>query len=120
MKFNGIDQYDDFEVEGVFWLAVSDIPQIIQDKAKQIDGEYYNPKCFGICIGCNYEKEEFSIAPDEKDTNIYYVDNDGNYRWYMADLSEEFMSEIIAACKNHLKTYDMDFQENDESEDQEI
>lgn len=103
MKFDGIEHYDHFEDETVFWGEMSGLPQDIQDWAKAIDGEAYNPNCFGLCVFHSQTTKEWAIMTETdlstgESLNIFYVDNDGNKHWRKAELPEEITQQVFEAC----------------------
>lgn len=48
MKFEQIEHYDHFDTETIFWADITDMPETIQNKAREIDGAGYNPLRFGV------------------------------------------------------------------------
>lgn len=103
MKYNGIEHFDQFEDEVVFWVDITDTPQAIQDKAKTIDGENYSADCFGMCVCYDRENKSFDVVTDtDQNTgdsnNLYYVDNLGGKNWFQADMPPTFVHEVFAAC----------------------
>lgn len=103
MKFNGIEHFDHFDSETVFWGELSDLPQDIQNEAKKIDGEEYSGDCFGICVHHDMETSKFSIVTDTdlstgEARNIYYIDNDGDKHWFQSELPEDFVNQVFETC----------------------
>lgn len=103
MKLNGIDHYDHFSVETIFWAEISDVPGIVQNTAEEIDGDEYNALCFGMCVCYDWAKNEFAIVTDrelstDEQCNIYYIDNDGDKHWFKADIPDQFSDQVFAAC----------------------
>ena len=104
MKFNTIDHYDHFENETIYLLEISDIPENIQEKARAIEGEEYDPGCFGLCVFYNTATKTQGIVTDtdlytDEKQNIFYVDHCGNKHWFNAALTEEFTRQTFEACK---------------------
>lgn len=103
MKFNKIDHYDHFETETIFLAEISDLPEDIQEQARAIDGEEYDPECFGLCVYYNMATKtqgivtETDLYTDEKQ-NIFYVDRCGDKHWLNTVLTEEFTRQIFEAC----------------------
>lgn len=102
MKLVGVDDYDIFGDEVIFWIVVSDMPQSIQDKAKQIDKEEYNPDCFGMCVFMDTKTAKIELSPDRENTNVYYVDNNGDKAWFWVEIAEDFLTKAFTACKKKL------------------
>lgn len=102
MKFMG-ERHDIFDDEIIFWVDITDVPAEIQNQAKQIDGENYSPDCFGMCVCYDRIEKKIELSADEQGTNIYYVDNDGENRWYCADISDVFLNEIFTECKKRIQ-----------------
>lgn len=50
MEFKQVEHYDCFPDETVYWAEITDPPQEIQDRAREIDGETYDPNGFGLCV----------------------------------------------------------------------
>ena len=48
MKFEQIEHYDHFDTETIFWADITDMPETIQNKAREIDGAGYDPLRFGV------------------------------------------------------------------------
>lgn len=103
MKFVTVEHCDDFGDEAIFWVGLSALPQGIQDEARRIDKEHYNPSCFGMCVGYDAKTKIFCLSPDEaNNTNVYYVNNNGDRVWFWAEMTEEFMNEVFSACEKEL------------------
>lgn len=103
MKFDGIEHCDLFDDESIFWTELSDAPMSIQNIAKEIDGENYDPRCFGMCICQDIDSKQFEVVQDIDIStgitkNIFYIDNDGEKHWLHAELSKEFINQAFAAC----------------------
>lgn len=103
MKYNGIEHFDRFEDEVIFWVDITDVPQAIQDKAKSMDGENYTAECFGMCVCYDSENQNFDVVTDTDlstgdSRNIYYIDNKGDKNWFQADMPQTFVHEVFAAC----------------------
>lgn len=103
MKYNGIEHFDQFEGEVIFWVDITDVPQAIQDKAKTIDGENYSADCFGMCVYYDRDNKNFDVVTDTNlntgdSRNLYYIDNQGDKNWFQADMSQTFVHEVFAAC----------------------
>ena len=108
MKFDQIEHYDHFDTETIFWADISDMPEVLQGKAREIDGAEFNPSCFGVCVIYDWAKKEFDMIVDVdpstgKHCNVYYIDTDGEKHWFKAELAPEFTQEIFAACDKDLK-----------------
>lgn len=99
MRLVGIEHCDDFDNEAVFWIEVFDLPSKIQDEAKRIDGEDYDPNCFGMCVSYDVESNEFNLAPDVADTTVYYVNNNGDKTWFFVEIGEDFLHELYSMCE---------------------
>jgi len=102
VKLDNADHYDDFGDELIFWVEISDLPQDIQDEARRIDKKEYNPGCFGMCVCYEAETKNFCLSPDKENTNVYYVNSNGDRVWFKAEMTEDFINEIFAACKKEL------------------
>lgn len=104
MKFNGINHYDHFNGETIFWGGLSDPPQEILDAARKIDGDAYRGDCFEICVYSDMKTGKTDIATEvdpstSERLNIYYVDNRGDKHWFKAQLPEDFVNQLFAACE---------------------
>lgn len=111
MKFNGIEHFDRFEDEIVYWAEISDVPDVIQREAQRIDGTAYNPGCFGLCVCYEMATGKFALITDTEpptggDRSIYYIDNDGSKHWYKADLSPSFIEQVFGACDRIIRGKD--------------
>ena len=99
MKITQIEHVDNFGMgELVFWIDVTDVPKQLVEQAKMIDGENYSNDCFGICAGAN--DGEFYICEDSPDSELYYVDNNGDKHWLGYVLSEAERNEVFEFCKS--------------------
>lgn len=103
MKFNGIEHFDHFDGETIFWGALSDPPQEIQDAARKIDGDNYRGDCFEICAHYDVKTGKTDIVTEAEPSsgeklNIYYVDNEGDKHWFKAELPEDFVKQLFDAC----------------------
>lgn len=47
MRLDGVEHWDHFQDETIYWLDLSDMPEPIQQAARRIDGKAYNDRCFG-------------------------------------------------------------------------
>ena len=111
MKFNGVEHFDLFEDEIIFWAEIHDPPQAIQDAAKKIDHQEYDPKRFGVCIYLGTGTNEFDMITDSdpstgESRNLYYIDVDGDKHWFQAELPEPLLQEIYAECRQALTEMD--------------
>ena len=77
MTFKELEDFDDFDTESVYWVAVSGIPERFVNGAGKIDGADYSGECFGVCIQHNRETREFAAIEDSPGHSLYYVDNLG-------------------------------------------
>ena len=103
LKFNGIEHYDHFMDETIFYAELADLPQDIQDAARAIDGPNYLPTCFGVCLSYDLKTKDVGIVTDTdlatgESRNIYYVDNNGDKNWFKVELPEDFTQRIFDAC----------------------
>jgi len=103
LKFNGIEHFDHFTDETIFWAEISDVPAAIQEEAKKIDGDEYHALCFGMCICYDWAEKEFAIVTDTdlstgSPCNIYYIDNDGDKHWFQMHIPDEFARQVFAVC----------------------
>ena len=89
--------------ETVFYAELTDLPQDIQKAARAIDGPHYDPSCFGICLCYDLKTntvaimEETALSTGEK-CNVYYVDNNGDKKWFAVELPEDFTRQVFDAC----------------------
>lgn len=104
LLITGMGQIDHFEDESIFWVCVTDVAVHIQNKAREIDGEFYSPNCFEICVCRDKSTSELSIVTEEDSAtgekcNLYYVDNDGNRHWFYEDLPEQLSKRLFSECE---------------------
>ena len=104
MLITGMGQIDQFEDESIFWVCVTDVAVHIQNKAREIDGEFYSPNSFEICVCRDKSTSELSIVTEKdsatgEECNLYYVDNDGNRHWFYEDLPEHFSKRLFSECE---------------------
>ncbi len=103
MEFIKIEHFQHFDDETVFYAEVSGLPENIQVAARRMDGAEYDPKGFGVCVGYDGATGKLSVSRDRdpatgENGNLYYVDKDGDYRWFEAEITEELTKRIFAAC----------------------
>lgn len=113
MKFKQVEHYDHFDTETLFWVDISDMPENIQDKAREIDGAEYSPSRFGVCVIYDWTKKEFDLIMDAvpftgEERNVYYIDMDGDKHWFKVELAPEFTQEVFAACEKDLESISKD------------
>ncbi len=103
MEIDSRVDFDRFEDVIIFWISLSEPTQSnIVEQAKRIDGNEYLPTCYGTCVSYDIQTREYKLDPDERDTDIYYIDNDGNKTWFLSNMSRQFQSEIFTACERVL------------------
>jgi len=117
MKYDGIEHFDDFTEDVLFWIDASDLPPVIQQQAKQIDMKEFDEKSFGICVAYNVETDDFCIVTDTnldtgEERNVYYIDICGDKNWYKIDIPDDFVNEMIAECRNKLPIHSNGINEN--------
>ena len=98
MRLDGVEHWDHFQDETIYWLDLSDMPEPIQQAARRIDGKAYNDRCFGICVVHDLATNEYAVVTEsgtspEVDRNIFYVDNDGDKHWFQADLPDTLVTK---------------------------
>ena len=102
MKFKEIETVDLCEDVTIYWGVLSDMPDAVQHRAREIDGEDYDGQGFGLCVGYDLTKKEFFIFTDENPAagggNIYYVDKDGDKHWFQVEIGAELTKQIFDAC----------------------
>ena len=89
--------------ETVFYAELTDLPQDIQEAAQAIDGPHYDPSCFGICLCYDLKTKDVFIVTDTdlssgEKRNVYYVDNNGDKKWFSVELPEDFTQRVFDAC----------------------
>ncbi len=103
MEAKQVEHYDFFDEAIVFWIDINGVPQDIQNMARQIDKENYNPDCFGICVDYVFETNQFIVIIDTEHSvaqpdNCYYIDNDGEKHWFRVGLEQEFLEQAFLMC----------------------
>jgi hypothetical protein len=96
MTFKGLEDFDDFDTESIYWVDVSGIPERFVNEAKGIDGDDYSGECFGVCIQHNRETGEFAVIEDSPGHSLYYVDNLGYKHWLAYRLSGQELEKIVS------------------------
>lgn len=99
MKFKNIENIDDFGGDKVFTLTVKDVDNQFIQMAKEEDGENYDEGCFGIWVNYNADANEYCICQDSIDSELFYINNDGDKIWMPYILTDKESKEIIDACK---------------------
>lgn len=102
MTLKEIETVDLYEGVIIYWAALSDMPEAVQNRAREIDGQEYDSDGFGLCVGYDLAKKEFFIFTDGDPAtgvgNIYYVDKDGDRRWFQAEIGADLTKQIFDAC----------------------
>lgn len=102
MKLKEIEVVDLCKDISIHWAALLDVPEAVQNSAREIDGEEYDGQGFGLCVGYDFAQKEFFIFTDEDPVtgsgNIYYVDKDGDKHWFQVEIGDDFTKEIFNAC----------------------
>ena len=103
MKLDRLEHYDKFfEGEYLFWLDISDLPEAVQAKAREIAKDDYDSKWFGVCVGCDGETDGFYLVTDTGETGepctVYYIDRDGDKHWFPCEIPPEFLDQVFAEC----------------------
>ena len=108
MKFKEIETVDPCEDVVIYWAALSDVPEAVQNRAREIDGQEYDGEGFGLCVGYDLAKKEFFIFTDEDPAtgggNAFYVDKDGDRRWFWVEIGAELTKQVFDAC-DRINTY---------------
>ena len=104
MKFECVEFADHFENETQFWVFASDIPEHLRAEGRKIDGENYNDTAFGMGAYYDIPADNFELMTEipfgiNELCNIFYVDNDGKYHWFRAEIPEDFINQVFAECK---------------------
>lgn len=99
MTFKELEDFDNFDTESIYWVAVSEIPERFVNEAKRIDGAEYSDECFGMCIQHDLETGEFSVVEGSPGYSIYYVDNLGYKHWLGYRLPEQEMEKIVSKIR---------------------
>ena len=106
MKLDRLEHYDKFFDEYSFWLDISDLPEEVQAKAREIAKEDYDPEWFGVCVGCDGETDGFYLVTDRDETGepctVYYIDRDGDKHWFPCEIPPEFLEQVFAECSKAL------------------
>lgn len=64
MRLDGVEHWDHFQDETIYWLDLSDMPEPIQQAARRIDGKAYNDRCFGICVVHDLATNEYAVVTE--------------------------------------------------------
>ena len=97
-------EHCNFESDAItFWVDISGVPQSIQEEAQQIDGNNFDPDCFGICVTYVLEERRFYVVVDTELSvkhpgNIYYAGIKKKKNWFAAELPESFVKQLFLAC----------------------
>ena len=104
MKLNTLFIIYNFYGYYICWLEVIDVPKTFIKQAKLIDGENYNPSCFGICVTKSIDGGEFwNVITESFIGELFYIDNYGTKHWMRYELTEEEEIQAIEFCKNYIK-----------------
>lgn len=93
---------DKFDENYICWMEVMNIPEQFKTEAKQIDGEYYDSTCFGICVVKDTDDEDiWNVITESHVGELFYTDNLGNQHWMKYNLTEK--KQAIDFCKNYIE-----------------
>lgn len=97
MKIKRLEHYDKFDTnEYIFWLCIKNVPRKFVKQAKVIDGKNYNKDCFGVCVVYD---GEWSVCIDNLNSELYYIDNNGNKHWLKYILNFKERNLVISFCQ---------------------
>jgi hypothetical protein len=95
---------DKFDGDYCCWMEVTNVPETFIKQAKEIDGENYEPSCFGICVTKATDGGEFwNVTTENPIGQLFYIDINGEKNWMAYKLSEEEEQKAIEFCKNYIK-----------------
>lgn len=117
MKLKEIETVDLWDGMATYWAALSDIPEIFQIRAKEIDGEKYNGNGFGVTVGYDLAQMRPFVFTDENKiedvgriryvddkypaegiSRIFYTDKAGWRHWFRIGRDNELNKQIFDAC----------------------
>ena len=117
MKLKEIEAVDLWDGMATYWAALSDVPEIFQIRAKEIDGEKYNGEGFGVTVGYDLAQKRPFVFTDENRiedvgriryvddkypaegiSRIFYRDKDGRRHWFQVGRDTELNKQIFDAC----------------------
>lgn len=105
MEFSGIEHFDHFPDETIFWAELADPPTELRSKAALLDGGNYCETCFGVCAVFDAKAQQFDLIADmdgDETHTVYYIDNDGNKHWFACEIPEELKNRIFSECQQIL------------------
>ena len=104
MKINCAINIDRFDENYICWMEVKDISESFIKQAQEIDGENYEPSCFGICVTKTTDGGEFwCVTTESHGGQLFYIDNWGTKHWLEYKLTEEEENQAIEFCKKYIK-----------------
>lgn len=117
MKLKEIECVDLWDGMATYWAVLSDIPEIFQIRAKEIDGEKYNGNGFGVTVGYDLAQMRPFVFTDENRiedvgrvryvddkypaqgiSRIFYRDKTGWRHWFQIGSDSELNKQIFDAC----------------------
>ena len=111
MKFNAIDNVDDFADEAIFWISLTDPPAELKRKAMLIDGEEYSEGCFAVWVSFYFDTQKFEFVKEkagDEYRSVFYIDNDGQRNYLPYEIPEELAKRIFSECQKHLNTQNIE------------
>lgn len=104
MKINCPINIDKFDEDYICWMEVTNVPEQFKTEAKQIDGEYYDSTCFGICVVKSVDDPKvWNVITESSVGELFYTDNWGTKHWLEYDLTDDEKTQAIEFCKNYIK-----------------
>ena len=98
----GVEHFDIFSGEIVFWCNAGNVTEQLIEKAKEIDGKEFSTECFGCCVSLDEDGWNFLQESVYNDNTIYYIDNNGEKHW-IGKIPHESKKAFINDCIRSLK-----------------
>lgn len=100
----GIDNCETDQLHGIirFFMKMRNLPSTIVEKAKQIDGENFEPDCFGFCFSYHLQTNTYTILK-KNGKAVYYLDENGDLHYMDYEIPDKIKTSAISKCNKELQ-----------------
>lgn len=87
MRLDGVEHWDHFQDETIYWLDLSDMPEPIQRRQGELMERHTMIEALVYVLSIIWPQMSMPLLPKAELLrrwigNIFYVDNDGDKHWF--------------------------------------